>query len=208
MASCGIHFADIVCSANEKTAVSLGDRCSGGFSWVRQTRCTIQTGWRVTPESDCRGRGGRWPPRAEPPQWARPRGPGARVWAGARTRTWSLSQPPYCPPAPRLSYCRRTLHPAPHPPIPPLQSVTQEPGGCPRLTRRCLEGRSGLRQDTAISAGSRRAGSTCPGSCQDPSIRWDADAQPCLGAQPPEHPQPCPPPPPGPLPASRSISLT
>lgn len=59
-------------------------------------------------------------------------GHGAGVWAGIRTRTWSLSEPPYCPPQPPhpLSCCKFTMEPVPSPRPAPFTAPVMLPGSC------------------------------------------------------------------------------
>ena len=85
---------------------------------------------------------------------------GGRPGPSRRSGRGSAGRVPGCGRAPAqgrgLFHNRHIAHPPPAfpdadarstlplTPIPPLQSVTREPGGCPRLTQRCLEGRVGF----------------------------------------------------------------
>lgn len=126
------------------------------------------------------------------------------MWAGAWTRTWSLSQPPYYPPQPPRppSCCTFTMEPVPSP-CPALPTVCSR---APRLLLpalpypallwagaagllavsglNCAACRAGwgLPQETLIPGGSHRAGSKPFLVLAGPIHQLGCcDSQPCLG---------------------------
>lgn len=131
-------------------------------------------------------------------------GHGAWVWAGAWTRTWSLSEPPYCPPQPPrpLSCCQFTMEFATSPGPAPSTAPSLAPrllltlphpspavvsGWRPVWTSLAEHYAAwgagwGLCQETLIPEGSQRAGSTWSSDLPGPIHQLGyCDLQPCLG---------------------------